>query len=376
MKTVVNSPEIAIYEDLPSGGAKRLCNSLVKKLSNTYTILVAPKNDYVTHISNIFKYYWYVFMILPKTNKILVEKINKTKILIAFQSWVTKSPIIMKNIKIPVVYICHEPPREFYDEDYIKTFTLKEKLVNFIGLIIKYLDKNNITKTKKLTIITNSHYSAEQIAKAYDKNAKVIYPGINTATFGKRKIWAERSNQVISVGSLNKLKNQLYIIKCIAQLPEKIRPLLILVGNGGNNKYIQEISACAKDNRVNIIIKLNIEDRELIKLYKSSRLFIYSPINEPFGLVILEALASGLPIVAINKGGFPEILSRKNGFLLDKYVTTQWANKIQSLLENKSVWDKISKYNYEYSKSFRTDDMNTNVVKVINDLLKETSNNL
>ena len=372
MKTIsniinnVNIKTISIYEDLPTGGAKKLYLSNIEYIGRKLRIIKLGNQDDITKIHNIGQYYAHILynLIIRPRNSII--GLNKSKLLLAYSSWATKSPILLRYSNVPVIYVCHELPREFYDKEYINTFSIKEKVINTIGLIIKNIDLKNIQSTRNLTIITNSKNSAKRIYEAYRIMPKIVYPGINYHIFGDNLCYQDRLNSVISVGAINKLKNQLFIVKSIAAINPIDRPSLILVGNGGNEEYIKQITRFAKIKHVKLKIYLNISDKKLINLYKHSKAFIYSPINEPFGIVVLEAMAAGLPLITTNIGGFSEIISENNGYTNPTKDLNICAKNIVKMLIHNDLWEKYSKYNYNYSHQFSDLKMNQEYLKIIN----------
>jgi glycosyltransferase involved in cell wall biosynthesis len=316
-------------------------------------------------IHGIINHYLYIIFAIPYNNYKIAHGMNKSKVLLAYQSWVTKSPIIIRKSIVPVIYICHETPREFYDEEYIKTFSIKEKIVNYIGTIIKKIDMRNIADKNNIRIIANSKLSATQIEKVYGIKPDVIYPGISLKMFGKNTKRTARKNQVISVGSINKLKNQKFLIECLSKIDSKNRPSLILVGNGGNIDYINDIKKYASNKLVKTKIYQNISDITLVRLYKQSKIFLYSSLNEPFGIVILEALAAGLPIISTKTGGFSEVISKNNGNLHNDFNPSLWANSINTILKQPILWEKYSSNNYKLSKNYSDSIMNIKLANII-----------
>ncbi len=251
---------ISVIQNLPTGGGREIYTSVINYLETKYLVNNIHNSVDSGEIQNIFEYYFYLFVILPIKNVKNKKKIYGSDVLIAFQDWISKSPLLMSSCKIPVVYICQEPPREFYDDEYINTFTLKDKIINKLLLIVvKHVDYWNIIRTKKIQIIANSRLSEKQIFKAYNIHSKIVYPGIKLKEFQKYKSIDNRENKVISVGAINKLKNQKFLIDCLSNVDKKNRPILILVGHGGDKKYIQQIQKMALEKDVKIELFLNIK---------------------------------------------------------------------------------------------------------------------
>jgi glycosyltransferase involved in cell wall biosynthesis len=85
---------------------------------------------------------------------------------------------------------------------------------------------------------------------------------------------------------------------------------------------------------VKLVLHNNISDEELVNLYNSARLTVYSPIREPFGLVSLESMACGTPVVAVREGGVQEaVLHEQTGLTVER-DPTMFAEAIQALLAN------------------------------------------
>ena len=299
-----------------------------------------------------------------------IENINKSKIFISYHSWLTKSTLLLRQKLVPEIYVCHEPPREFYDLQYMNIFNLKEIIVNVLRYGIKIMDKQNICKNNKLLIISNSEYSKKIIDKIYGVSSKVIYPGITLSEFGHLKSLKNRDNIILCVGSINKIKNQVSILQIISKLDIKVKYKVVFAGNGGDDEYINTLIKIAHKSKIKLEIYKNISRPSLISLYKRSKLFIYTPINEPFGIVILEAMRAGLPILAnVSGGGYTEVFNKFSGKLLAIDAYAQWNKWINYYLTNQALWNQCSKYNYTYSQKYSEENMNLEFTKQINNLI-------
>lgn len=360
-----NNLKIAVYENLPTGGAKSLYEENLKFLKNKYKIIQLKEIKISKY--NLIKHMYYVLFKLPPIHKKLALQANKCDVMITYHSWITKSPHILRYTKIPKIYICHEPPREYYDEEQMKLQSFKERLINILRFPIKLIDRNNVISSS-IKIATNSKFSKRIIASTYRKNSTVIYPGINIKEFSTIRVRKKR-NQVISVGAINKLKRYDFLINVVGLIDRVERPELIIIGNGSNKDYLQSIKFLAKSREVILKVKININKADLIKEYQKSLCFLYAPVSEPFGIVVLEAMASGLPVVSYKcGGGYTEILNNKNGVLIDNLDEKYWADKIYKLLTDSNRMDCVSKGNLKYAKNYSREKMNMQLLKLIKSL--------
>ncbi|NCC23608.1 MAG: glycosyltransferase family 1 protein [Deltaproteobacteria bacterium] len=99
------------------------------------------------------------------------------------------------------------------------------------------------------------------------------------------------------VGSLTRRKNPLVLVDALALMPSSIRPCLILVGSGPLASEIRT-RVSARRLEKNVFLLKNVEDDQLPALYAGASVFVYPSFYEGFGIPILEALWSRVPVVA------------------------------------------------------------------------------
>ena len=279
---------------------------------------------------------------------------NDCDIAVVFQSWITKSPYFLPYINIPIIYICNEVPREFYDREIRIRQTLREKIINNILLKpIKILDYLQVKLSRNLKIITVSKKSAKKIYEVYKNKPIVIYPGVSLQYHNNQHELSKKKHQVICVGAINSIKNQKFLIDVLSRVDVDVRPRLVLIGNGYDKNYLREMINFARISKVDIEINIDISKRELISKVLTSKVFLYPSINEPFGLALIEAVVSGLPFIALKGGGYSEVVNELSGYYLSQN-SVKWANTLQELLKNDDIRSKISKYNRSIRHKFTT----------------------
>lgn len=334
---------VYVYENLPPlGGGRRTFDAIRRYLPKNTIVFkgfhIKSPNIVSYVFSSIFRSYFF--------DKCISNIINSKYPLVVFQSWLTNTPYILYLASNPKIYICHEPLREYHDKYIREHQSIKSKIVNIFRYPIYLLDKYLVRKSNA-TLVANSQFSKSFIKSAYDKDAIIINPGYDSNKYYCLET-VKKKNQIISVGSITPLKNQEYIIEVVARINKPNRPIVVLVGNGGIQSYIKRLQKKAKLLEVNLKIRLNISDRTLNREYNKSKLMIYTPINEPYGIVVLEAMATGLPIIShVNGGGFNELLDASTGISFQHYNPNIWATEIIKLINDKKKVFKIHNHNIQ-----------------------------
>lgn len=181
---------------------------------------------------------------------------------------------------------CQKYTQDFYFPNFIK------KMVPFAMNYIRLWDRAAIERVDK--IISNSYFVAQRIKKYYRRESTVIHPPVN---FHKFYISEKKKDYFLMVGRLLAYKKFDIGIKAFNKLGLKLK----IIGRGPELKRLKKI---AKDN---IEFLGRVPDEELSKYYSECQAFIF-PQEEDFGIVAVEAMASGRPLIAFYGGDIPEHL--------------------------------------------------------------------
>lgn len=137
-------------------------------------------------------------------------------------------------------------------------------------------------------------------------------------------------NVVLSINRYEKKKNIKLAIQAISKIASDKRPILIIAGGFDSRKvedvgYKKELESLAEKLKVTKFVKFytNISDTEKVGLLAGSDCLIYTPQNEHFGIVPLEAMACGTPVVAMKSGGPLETVMSTTGILVDHSGTDE-----------------------------------------------------
>lgn len=225
-----------------------------------------------------------------------------------------QAPSVLADLHTPAAYYCHEPPRRFLPPEWRTAggpIGRYERMRAFwhgpadviIDRTLRERDHRNVAAAD--VVLTNSRFTASLIASYYQREARVCYLGVDTA----RAPAAERPGEyALSVGAIEHHKGFDFVVEAIAALKRDIRPPLLIVGNAANPAVRDHLQRLAQERGVRLTIRSVVSDDELAAAYAGARVFVYAPHHEPFGLAALEAMAAGLPVVAVAEGGVTEIV--------------------------------------------------------------------
>lgn len=160
-------------------------------------------------------------------------------------------------------------------------------------------------------------------------------------------------NQLLAVGAFTKRKGHLLLIKAMRDVVNAIpEAKLTITGVSNQPSYLeslrQEIVSLNLTSSVTLIP--NASQDTIIQLYENAAIFALHSEEESQGIVLCEALATGLPIVSTSVGGIPYVVKHsKNGLLCEYGDYQTFASHIVYLLENDSIRDSISSENRKES---------------------------
>lgn len=155
--------------------------------------------------------------------------------------------------------------------------------------------------------VANSYYVLDEIRKYYDRDGEVIHPPVNVAQIEKlakgvtvhdkaeiKKLFAGEDFYVIAGRQVNWKRFDLAVQACV-----KSGRNLLVVGDGPENDGLRQIAAGHK----NIVFLPRYNGpAEIARYFASAKGFLF-PSLEPFGIIPVEALSSGCPVLALHSGG-------------------------------------------------------------------------
>lgn len=224
-------------------------------------------------------------------------------------SWMCKG-IKTKHPTIHISYI-HHPPRFLYG--YETALEWQKYLIikiygNIVNHFLRIWDFNSSQRADYF--IANSEETKRRIQKFYRRDATVIYPPVSIPTNSKFQILnSKKNNYYVTVSRLARAKH----VDVLIQAANTYKFNLKIVGTGRDEEYLKSIAGKTVE------FLGNISDKELAKVYQHAKAFLFASVDEEFGIVLVEAMRYGLPVIAYKNGGVPEtVKDGVNGYLFEK----------------------------------------------------------
>ncbi|MEH6307432.1 glycosyltransferase [Olivibacter sp. CPCC 100613] len=246
-------------------------------------------------------YFRYLMPLFPVVVNQFNEQTKRNKVdLVISSSWALSKSYRVGN----EVHICYLQARNFKYvwEEADKYFRGPLKLLSFIRPLLQKFDRRGGNNPNYL--ISNSYFVKNWVKEKYGRESTVIYPPVEVEDFYISEI---KEDYFITVGRLEPYKRFDIIVDAFAKNGKK----LIVVGDGSERK---ELMKRATDNIQFVGYKTKEEIKDLLS---KSQGFVFAGV-EDFGIAIVEALASGVPVIAFKGGASEELINDRNGVLYDE----------------------------------------------------------
>jgi 1,2-diacylglycerol 3-alpha-glucosyltransferase len=204
------------------------------------------------------------------------------------------------------------------------------------------------------------------------KPIKVVPASIDIKIIGKRQKRNKRLT-ILHVGRLCKEKRIDIVLRSFKEVLEKIDAILIVTSSGPNERRLKSLAKSLGISK-NVRFTGYISLEELKRLYSSADIFVSASDTETQGLVVLEAMANGCPVIARNALGFKGVIENyKNGLLFDE--ESELSEKIM-LLTNRKLRDKIVREGLKTARKFNSENYVKEIEKIYRENLKFGNNEI
>src|SRR5208337_2839694 len=219
--------------------------------------------------------------------------------------------------------------------------------------------------------IAVSPSAKQSIAKYFNGEVEIIPNGVNVKRFNRKnrkiKKYDDGKINILFVGRIEKRKGLIYLLQAYKKLLNKHKNVrLIIVGSGPLLKLYKQFAD--KNKLKNIHFEGFVSINDLPGYYSTADIFCSPAIfGESFGIVLLEAMATGIPVVAFDIPGYKDVVSdKKDGLLAKSRDVVDLYGKLDVLVNDRALrkkigaqgiikahnftWEKIAKMNIQYYK--------------------------
>lgn len=246
---------------------------------------------------------------------------------------ISTSSCVAKGIIPPVhaKHICyiHSPMRYIWDQrkEYFRSIENVPLVSGFVNFLLSQLRVWDVVSSHRVDqFIANSNFVKQRVSKYYARDASVIHPPVSLEFFQRENLNPQdKENYFLVAGAFVPYKR----LDLAIQACNKLGHRLVVAGSGPSESYLRSL---AKD-KVEFVID---PTRQTLKdlMYKAKALIF--PGVEDFGIVPIEAMASGTPVLALKQGGALDFLQEgRNGLFFNE----QSEESLMSLLNRFKVDD-------------------------------------
>ena len=246
------------------------------------------------------------------------------------------------------------------------------KGINFIFILFIHKPNEKYVVSKISNIIAVSLHVKNVISDMTQSQIYVIQNGIDFEDI--HNVQPHKSIEypsILFVGGLSKVKGIDTLLNAVPIIRKKILNLCLYIAGSGpeENKLKELVKELNIEENVNFLGY--VSEIEKYSYYKSADVCVFPSIYEPFGIVLLEAMACGKPVVASNVGGIPFVVEEgKTGLLFESGNVEDLADKIMTILKNEKLREKMGEAGRERAKEFTWDKIAERTVEVYKEILK------
>jgi glycosyltransferase involved in cell wall biosynthesis len=206
-------------------------------------------------------------------------------------------------------------------------------------------------------MIANSTHIQAMIQKYYKRDSVVVFPPVEVNRF-KIKGKPPLRHGFIAAGRQTPYKR----IDLAIEACNELKVPLIVIGSGPEHKRLRKLA-----NR-NVTFLTGVNDADIVQHFQSSLGFLFPTNVEDFGVVAVEAMAAGTPVIAYAKGGPVDyVIPNKTGVLFEKQTVKSLVSAIETAMNRSWNYEAI----VEHAAQFSTAEFSKNVQAVIEQALKD-----
>jgi len=216
---------------------------------------------------------------------------------------------------------------------------VRQRVFNFL---VRPLINHTLKKAKKIIVSNPNLVKNSPYLQKFQEKCEVIPFGVDLAKFEKfderevENLKKKYNNFVLFVGRLNYYKGVRYLVDAM----KRVETNLVIIGDGPQKNFLEKkIKKLGIEEKVFFLPFM--ERKELINFYKSCKVFVLPSIfkSEAFGLVLIEAMAAGKPVISTELGTGTSFVNQDGvtGFVVSPKDNKSLVSALKKIIENKNL---------------------------------------
>lgn len=316
-------------------------NEIIDWKNSKFYLNKKNKNRFLNYIHIAVLFYFRV----PKLIK--SESIEVVCFQDPITSFITIVSLKLRKINVKIITESHG--------DFIETIILEKNLLFPKSYRYIFEKVAKISFQNSDIIRTISEFTENQINKFNLNKQYVRFPAwidVNKYISTSREISNEESFKILFAGTISPRKNPQILVEAIDYLDENI--VLEIIGKPINNEYFEQLKKRIENSKhkKNILITPHLSQDELIKKYLQYDLFILPSISEGLGRVVIEAQATGCPVLVSSDTGIVDlVMDGETGFIFENNNALDLSSKLDTLIKDKELLFQVGLNSKEFVKN-------------------------
>lgn len=187
-------------------------------------------------------------------------------------------------------------------------------------------------------LIANSNFTKEQIKKYYNRDSYVIHPPVDIDRFKGYSKSAEQRHGFVTAGRQAPYKK----IDLAVEAATSLKVPLVVIGRGPEHRWLKKLA----DRNVTFLTK--VSDEDIARHFGEAKAFIFPGVDD-FGIVAVEAMAAGTPVIAFKGGGALDYINKDTGLFFNEQTPESLAAAIQKSSSLQFSPEKVSHASRQFS---------------------------
>ena len=260
------------------------------------------------------------------------------------------------NALVSTVHSTWKGEAEAIKHEGLRKLNTNEKFMLEFNSLLRSSEKKLMKRSDALIAV--SMYTKKELTEFYDieeEKIHIIYNGVDVQKFKPNKDRAglrrelgleEKQKIILFVGRLYQRKGLDTLFQSISKVVQNFKNAKFVISGEGFRQNKEKLLKLAEKLKIenSVLFVGYFPDEKLPDLYAASDIFVLPALYENFPFAILEAQATGLPVISTKVGGIPELVTNnKNGLLVEPANSKQLTEEIIILLKNPKFAEELGK---------------------------------